>query len=99
MCSMIWVVYLYYMQLDLGLVFDEPGKCFIHKWLLLTDPDDPSNDTKVRTCGHVYNEGTEVSLHSAILSPLHVCSFLHLLSPFPSPPHLFCTSLPLFRVE
>ena len=35
-------------QFDLGMVYDEPEKCFIHKWLLLTDPDDPSSGTKVR---------------------------------------------------
>ena len=34
-------------QFDLGMVYDEPEKCFIHKWLLLTDPDDPSTGAKV----------------------------------------------------
>ena len=36
-------------QFDLGMVYDEPDKCFIHKWLLLTDPDDPSSGAKVYT--------------------------------------------------
>ncbi len=34
-------------KLDLGVVFDEAGHCFIHKWLLMTDPDDPSGGAKV----------------------------------------------------
>ena len=29
------------------MVYDEPDKSFIHKWLLLTDPDDPSSGAKV----------------------------------------------------
>ncbi len=34
-------------KLDLGLVYDEPGHAFIHKWLLLTDPDDAAAGAKV----------------------------------------------------
>lgn len=34
-------------KLDLGLVYDEPGHAFIHKWLLLTDPDDAGGGAKV----------------------------------------------------
>ena len=34
-------------KFDLGLVYDEPEHCFIHKWLLLTDPGDPSGGAKV----------------------------------------------------
>ena len=34
-------------QLDVGTVYDEPEHCFIHKWLLLTDPNDPSAGAKV----------------------------------------------------
>ena len=36
-------------QFDLGMVYDEADKCFIHKWLLLTDPDDPSSGAKVHS--------------------------------------------------
>ena len=35
-------------KFDLGLVYDEVEHCFIHKWLLLTDPNDPSGGAKVR---------------------------------------------------
>lgn len=34
-------------KFDLGMVYDEPEHCFIHKWLLLTDPNDPSGGPKV----------------------------------------------------
>ena len=34
-------------KFDLGLVYDEIQHCLIHKWLLLTDPDDPLGGTKV----------------------------------------------------
>ena len=34
-------------KFDLGLVYDEVQHCFIHKWLLLTDPEDPSGGAKV----------------------------------------------------
>ena len=34
-------------QMDVGTVYDEPEHCFIHKWLLLTDPNDPSAGAKV----------------------------------------------------
>ena len=37
-------------QFDVGLVYDEPGHAFIHKWLLLTDPDDVTSEAKVGTC-------------------------------------------------
>ena len=33
-------------KFDVGMVYDEPDHCFIHKWLLLTDPDDPSAGAK-----------------------------------------------------
>ena len=36
-------------KFDLGLVYDEVEHCFIHKWLLLTDPNDPSGGPKVCT--------------------------------------------------
>lgn len=36
-------------KLDLGMVYDEVGHCFIHKWLLLTDPEDPAGGSKVGT--------------------------------------------------
>ena len=35
-------------KLDLGMIYDEFDHCFIHKWLLLTDPEDPSGGAKVR---------------------------------------------------
>lgn len=38
-------------KLDLGMVYDEVAHCFIHKWLLLTDPADPSGGSKVRGGG------------------------------------------------
>ena len=34
-------------KFDLGMVYDEVGHAFIHKWLLLTDPDDASGGAKV----------------------------------------------------
>ena len=49
MCVCVCVCVCVCSQFDLGMVYDEPEKCFIHKWLLLTDPDDPSAGTKVRT--------------------------------------------------
>ena len=36
-------------EFDLGLVYDEVEHCFIHKWLLLTDLEDPSGEAKVHT--------------------------------------------------
>ena len=33
-------------KFDLGLVYDEEDHCYIHKWLLLTDPFDPSSEAK-----------------------------------------------------
>ena len=51
MCSSVDIIVFSVMsQFDLGMVYDEPDKCFIHKWLLLTDPDDPSSGAKVLTC-------------------------------------------------
>lgn len=35
-------------KFDLGMVYDEPEHCFIHKWLLLTDPNDAAGGAKVR---------------------------------------------------
>ena len=34
-------------KFDLGLVYDEEDHCYIHKWLLLTDPLDLSSEPKV----------------------------------------------------
>ena len=34
-------------KFDLGLVYDEVEHCFIHKWLLLTDPADSTGGAKV----------------------------------------------------
>ena len=34
-------------QFDVGLAYNEPDHCFIHKWLLLTDPEDSSSSAKV----------------------------------------------------
>ena len=39
-------------KLDLGVVYDEPGHAFIHKWLLLTDPEDAGGGAKVRLLIH-----------------------------------------------
>lgn len=36
-------------KMDLGMIYDEVGHCFIHKWLLLTDPEDPSGGTRVHS--------------------------------------------------
>ena len=36
-------------QFDVGLVYDEPGHAIIHKWLLLTDPDDVTSEAKVKS--------------------------------------------------
>ncbi len=33
-------------KFDLGMVYDEPEHCFIHKWLLLTDPGDSGGAAK-----------------------------------------------------
>ena len=38
--------------MDVGTVYDEPEHCFIHKWLLLTDPNDPSAGAKVNCLTH-----------------------------------------------
>ena len=37
-------------QFDVGLVYDEPGHAIIHKWLLLTDPEDVTSEAKVGAC-------------------------------------------------
>ena len=34
-------------QFDVGLAYNEPDHCFIHKWLLLTNPEDSSSSAKV----------------------------------------------------
>ena len=71
------------LQFDLGMVYDEPEKSFIHKWLLLTDPEDPSSGAKVTP----HNPPT---LHlssptsSFTLLPLFIFSPPHSLPPFPS---------------
>ena len=44
-------------KLDLGMVYDEVAHCFIYKWLLLTDPADPSGGAKVRGEGRMGREG------------------------------------------
>jgi dysferlin len=36
-------------KLELGLVYREEDHCFIHKWLLLTDPRYPAGGVKVYT--------------------------------------------------
>ena len=36
-------------KFELGLVYREEDHCFIHKWLLLTDPRYPAGGVKVRT--------------------------------------------------
>ncbi len=51
------------LQFDLGMVYDEPEHCFIHKWLLLTDPTDPSGGATVR--------------HSCIHTHTHACTRTH----------------------
>nr|XP_026691585.1 myoferlin isoform X3 [Ciona intestinalis] len=33
-------------KFDVGSIYDQPGHAFVRKWLLLTDPDDPSNSPK-----------------------------------------------------
>ena len=40
-------------KLDLGMVYDEPGHCITHKWLLLTDPEDPAGGSKVSGNQHL----------------------------------------------
>ena len=40
-------------KLELGIIYDEFEHCFIHKWLLLTDPEDPSGGPKVWVVVHV----------------------------------------------
>ena len=39
-------------KFELGLVYREEDHCFIHKWLLLTDPRHPDGGVKVHT--HMY---------------------------------------------
>ena len=36
-------------KFELGLVYREEDHCFIHKWLLLTDPRYPAGGVKVHT--------------------------------------------------
>lgn len=39
-------------RFDLGLVYKERDHCFIHKWLLLSDPNDSSGEAKVHNIYH-----------------------------------------------
>lgn len=50
-------------KLDLGTIYDEVGHCFIHKWLLLTDPEDPSGGARV-----CYREQEGFASHAGVLS-------------------------------
>ena len=49
-------------KFDLGLVYDEVEHCFIHKWLLLTDPGDPSGGPKVLALTHTLSLSLSLSL-------------------------------------
>ena len=40
-------------KFDLRLVYDEEDHCYIHKWLLLTDPLDLSSEAKVSGSHHM----------------------------------------------
>ena len=42
-------------KFDLGLVYDEEDHCYIHKWLLLTDPLDLSSELKVSQADHAHH--------------------------------------------
>ena len=49
-CQGFILISFFHSQFDVGLVYDEPGHAFIHKWLLLTDPDDVTSEAKVGAC-------------------------------------------------
>ena len=52
-------------KFDLGLVYDEEDHCYIHKWLLLTDPLDLSSEVKViMYTSHVQNTHTHTHTHT-----------------------------------
>ena len=54
-------------KFELGLVYREEDHCFIHKWLLLTDPRYPAGGVKVHT--HMY-------VHVHVYT---VCTYAHSL--------------------
>ena len=64
------------------MVYDEPEKSFIHKWLLLTDPEDPSSGAKVTP------QPTNTPPHRSLSSP--TSSF------YPGPPLYLLPLLLLF---
>lgn len=48
-------------QLDMGRVFDEEQQAIVHKWLLLSDPDDATSNAKgyVKVCVAIIGPGDE----------------------------------------
>lgn len=48
-------------QCDIGMIFDEPQHSFIHKWLLLSDPEDNMAGAKgyLKICATVLGPGDE----------------------------------------
>ncbi len=50
-------------KLDVGLVYDEPAHAFVHKWLLLMDPEDAGGGAKVSGTCHKVREGRNCCLY------------------------------------
>eukprot|EP00731_Ephydatia_muelleri_P021700 Em0014g291a len=61
-------------KFDVGLAYNEPDHCFIHKWLLLTDPEDSSSSAKgyVKVSINVIGPGDEPKHSPATMSPDNV---------------------------
>ena len=75
-------------KFDLGLVYDESSHCFIHKWLLLVDPEDAAGGVKVRCSrrdgggegGGGFNvDILDVMLEIHCVSISHVCIYFFYL--------------------
>ncbi|KAL5475170.1 hypothetical protein EMCRGX_G027237 [Ephydatia muelleri] len=58
-------------KFDVGLAYNEPDHCFIHKWLLLTNPEDSSSSAKgyVKVSINVIGPGDEPKHSPATMSP------------------------------
>ena len=80
-------------QLDLGRVFDEEKNAILHKWLLLSDPEDPTSSAKgyVKVCVVIIGPGDEPPV--AFEKCCSVLSFLHLLYNILQGPKFKCTVL------
>ena len=70
-------------KFELGLVYREEDHCFIHKWLLLTDPQYSAGGVKVHTYTHTYaHERTRTHTlqctHTHMHTHIHVYSYTHM---------------------